>query len=125
MTTDRLDATDRRTYDDLAQQLAALPYEARELAVALAHVAYWHGLLVNGAWLLPGFPDPLESDDSILTALADRLDELVERPNDAEEFAIAWSDYRAEYGATGRHYAAFRAGWEAARGTLELGGPQR
>jgi hypothetical protein len=39
--------------------------------------------------------------------------------------ACAWSDYRKEYGATADQYAAFTAGWQAARGTLDIGGVQR
>lgn len=124
MTTNRLDATDRRTYADLAQQLAALPYEARELAVALAHVAYWHGIVANGMFLFPGLPDPLDTADSMIAAVAERLDELADR-DEREELACAWSDFRKEHGGGPRDYVAFRAGWEAARGTLEFGGPQR
>lgn len=47
------------------------------------------------------------------------------------EMACAWSDYRKDYGvsvddaARAREHAAFTAGWQAARGTLDAGGPQR
>ncbi|WP_454729001.1 hypothetical protein [Cellulosimicrobium protaetiae] len=47
------------------------------------------------------------------------------------ETACAWSDYRKDYGVSvdeaerAREHAAFTAGWQAARGTLDAGGPLR
>jgi hypothetical protein len=51
--------------------------------------------------------------------------------SESTEVACAWADFRKDYGvsAEGRtrkaEHRAFRAGWEAARGTLDVGGPQR
>lgn len=51
--------------------------------------------------------------------------------DDEELMACAWSDYRKEYGVSAddrtraREYACFKAGWAAARGTLDVGGVQR
>lgn len=50
-----------------------------------------------------------------------------------EEIALAtaWSDFRKEYGVSAddatraKEHAAFKAGWAAARGTLDIGGVQR
>lgn len=40
--------------------------------------------------------------------------------------ACAWADYRKEYGARGVvEHKAFCAGWDAARGRLDVGGVQR
>lgn len=50
---------------------------------------------------------------------------------DEELMACAWSDYRKEYGVSAddavrrREYMAFTAGWQAAKGTLDIGGVQR
>lgn len=49
----------------------------------------------------------------------------------AAEMACDWSDYRKEYGvsaddkARSREHQAFTAGWKAAKGTLDVGGPLR
>lgn len=49
--------------------------------------------------------------------------------DDADARRIAWADYRKEYGVLGADmsYAhnAFLAGWDAARGALDIGGPLR
>lgn len=51
--------------------------------------------------------------------------------DDEELMACAWSDYRKEYGVSAdpevlkREHRAFTAGWQAARGTLDIGGVQR
>lgn len=45
--------------------------------------------------------------------------------------ATAWSDFRKEYGVSvddatrAAEYRSFKAGWDAARGTLDIGGVQR
>lgn len=45
--------------------------------------------------------------------------------------AAAWSDFRKEYGVSNddvtraAEYQAFKAGWAAAKGTLDIGGVQR
>lgn len=43
--------------------------------------------------------------------------------------ALAWADYHKEYGvhpdSAHREYCAFVAGWDAARGRIDLGGVQR
>lgn len=39
--------------------------------------------------------------------------------------AVAWADYRKEYGASRAEHKAFRAGWDAAKGDLDVGGVQR
>lgn len=50
---------------------------------------------------------------------------------DAAERACAWAEYRKDYGvpadagALGRTHSAFCAGWDAARGHLDAGGPLR
>lgn len=50
---------------------------------------------------------------------------------DMVEIACAWSDYRKEYGVSpsketrAHEHAAFKAGWAAAKGTLDIGGVQR
>lgn len=47
------------------------------------------------------------------------------------EMACAWSDYRKDYGVSNdavtraREHEAFVAGWQAARGRLDAGGPLR
>lgn len=46
-------------------------------------------------------------------------------PDDNEARASAWSDYRSEYGAGEAAAKDFFAGWDAARGTLDIGGAQR
>lgn len=53
------------------------------------------------------------------------------KTEDAIEVACAWTDYRKEYGVSpskderAREHAAFKAGWAAAKGTLDVGGVQR
>lgn len=48
---------------------------------------------------------------------------------DMVEVAAAWSDYRKEYGVSPskeqrvKEHEAFKAGWAAAKGTLDVGGP--
>ena len=50
---------------------------------------------------------------------------------DEIELATAWSDFRKEYGVSAndatraKEYRSFKAGWEAAKGTLDIGGVQR
>lgn len=63
---------------------------------------------------------------------ADRRPIKFETPTeDMAEIACAWSDYRKEYGVSPskeervKEHAAFKAGWAAARGTLDIGGVQR
>lgn len=48
-------------------------------------------------------------------------------PLDEPDIAMAadWADYRSEYGARPRDHKAFCAGWQAARGLLDLGGVLR
>lgn len=51
--------------------------------------------------------------------------------DDVLDLAVAWSDYRKEYGVSQskehrvQEHAAFKAGWAAAQGTLDVGGVQR
>lgn len=51
--------------------------------------------------------------------------------DDEELMACAWSDFRKEYGVSANdetraaEYRSFKAGWAAARGTLDVGGVQR
>ncbi|WP_194522360.1 hypothetical protein [Cellulosimicrobium sp. JZ28] len=47
--------------------------------------------------------------------------------DESVELACAWSDFRKDYGVRGDadEYRAFVAGWQAARGTLDAGGPLR
>lgn len=53
------------------------------------------------------------------------------KTEDMIEMASAWSDYRKEYGVSpskeqrAQEHAAFKAGWAAAKGTLDVGGVQR
>lgn len=52
-------------------------------------------------------------------------------PEDVAAMAAAWSDYRKEYGVSAskehrvQEHEAFKAGWAAARGELDVGGVQR
>lgn len=56
---------------------------------------------------------------------------FVVRTQDEIDVAVAWSDYRKEYGVSpskehrAQEHAAFKAGWAAARGSLDVGGVQR
>lgn len=56
---------------------------------------------------------------------------MSEPAEDQIQRACAWSDYRKEYGVSAdqgvraREFEAFKAGWDAARGTLNIGGVQR
>lgn len=67
--------------------------------------------------------------DEIVTALQARGLRIVPEVGDADDMilrASAWSDYRSEYGAHGpQSHRDFTAGWDARRGTLDIGGAQR
>ena len=61
--------------------------------------------------------------DDLLAALAGAPEP---EHNDSLNRASAWSDYRSEYGVHGtQSHRDFCAGWDAARGTLDIGGVQR
>lgn len=74
------------------------------------------------------------SDETDNTSeIGDAIRELahVVRTEDEIALATAWSDFRKEYGVSAndatraKEYRSFKAGWEAAKGTLDIGGVQR
>lgn len=56
---------------------------------------------------------------------------MTEWTEDEIALATAWSDFRKEYGVSANdetrkaEHRAFKAGWAAAKGTLDIGGVQR
>jgi hypothetical protein len=80
-----------------------------------------------------GEADKARATHSIMTAgiwstAAQHARDEVRQAED-EQIAVAWSDYRKDYGVTDDRlteaHEAFKAGWQAAHGTLDAGGPQR
>ena len=132
----------RQNLDDLPRGTIVRATNLRGLPVAAVKIGD-HQTTGGHTWSLTG-PTIVESfqlaqrdavllTEAINTTTTPEAEALASVPvcarggDESVELACAWSDFRKDYGVRGDadEYRAFVAGWQAARGTLDAGGPLR